>query len=142
MGGVDLRMRRTLRIRRRVLDEVMAHAAEASPSECCGLLIGTAHAVEQAWRARNLEDAPSAYLIDPADHFAAIRLARGARMDVIGAYHSHPASVPVPSKRDVAEALPGFVYLIVTPVPGAPVPVRAFWLEAGRVDAIELIAEE
>jgi proteasome lid subunit RPN8/RPN11 len=130
-----------LRIRQRVLDELIAHAREAGPDECCGLIIGTADLAERSVRARNLRESPGRYLIDPADHFAAIRTARADGLSVIGAYHSHPASPPLPSERDVAEATsPTFVYLIVGPG-GQDVPpaVRAFHLAPGRVEAIALI---
>src|SRR3989442_6447217 len=40
------------------------------------------------------------YLIDPADHFAAMRTARSNGRRVIGAYHSHPASAPTPSDSE------------------------------------------
>jgi proteasome lid subunit RPN8/RPN11 len=134
-------METALRIRQRVLDEVLAHAREAFPDECCGLIVGTTDVVERAVRARNLLGSPSRYLIDPADHFAAIRMARLDGWSVIGAYHSHPASPPIPSDSDVAEATsPSFAYLIVAPAsPEASGAVRAFHLAPGRIEPIELI---
>jgi proteasome lid subunit RPN8/RPN11 len=128
-----------LRISLDVVKAVLAHAEEASPSECCGLLIGTADAIARAWPARNVASSPSAYLVDPVDHFAAIRAAREAGMDVMGAYHSHPVSAPLPSQRDLAEALPRFLYLIVSP--GSAIPVRAFSLDSGVFEEVRLIPE-
>jgi proteasome lid subunit RPN8/RPN11 len=53
------------------------------------------------------------YIVRPDDHFAAIRLARAHALDVVGAYHSHPAGRPRPSTRDRVEAhAGGFIYLI------------------------------
>jgi proteasome lid subunit RPN8/RPN11 len=134
-------METALRIRQRVLDELLAHAREALPEECCGLIVGTPDLVERAVRARNLRGSPSRYLIDPADHFAAIRMARIDGWSVIGAYHSHPASPPLPSDRDVAEATsPTFAYLIVAPgSPAVSGAVRAFHLAPGRIEPIDLI---
>ena len=134
-------METVLRIRQHVVDELLAHAREAFPNECCGLIIGTAGSVECAVRARNLRGSPARYLINPADHFAAIRMARSAGFSVVGAYHSHPASSPLPSETDIVEATsPTFAYLIVSPgSPGVPAAVRAFHLAAGRIEAIELV---
>jgi len=98
--------------------DIIAHAHEEGPRECCGLLIGKVDVVERSVRARNLETRSTRYLIDPEDHFAAIRAARSEGREVIGAYHSHPASAPVPSPTDIAEANNGsdFLYVIVSPV--------------------------
>ena len=100
---------------RAVRDAVVAHARDAAPAECCGLLVGSAGAITSAIRARNIADSPSRFLIDPQDHIRARRDARAADLDVIGFYHSHPHSAPVPSATDVAEAsYPNHLYLIVS----------------------------
>ena len=132
----------TLRIRRDAVDEIVAHARDAFPDECCGLLVGTPESVECAVRARNLREGPARYLIDPADHFAAIRTARDKGLSVVGAYHSHPAGPPFPSETDVAEATsPAFVYLIVSAGSGREPPVvRAFRLAPGAIEEVELMA--
>jgi proteasome lid subunit RPN8/RPN11 len=113
-----------------VVEDVLAHAREEAPRECCGVLIGGEGTVERAVRARNLDGAPTRrYLIDPADHFRAIRAARALGKEVIGAYHSHPSGRAVPSPTDLAEANNGseFVYVIVSPGDGD---VRAYRCEA------------
>ena len=95
---------------------MLAHARAEAPRECCGLLVGKRDAIVRSVRARNLDPKATRYLIDPQDHFAAIRSARAEGLEVIGAYHSHPTSPPVPSPTDVAEADGGaeFVYVIVS----------------------------
>ena len=65
-------------VRASVLRDIAAHARQAAPDECCGLLIGTGARVESAHPALNLHRSPTRYLVDPADHFAAIRSARQA----------------------------------------------------------------
>ena len=113
-----------------VIESMLAHAREAAPRECCGLLVGKGQAIERSVRARNLDDRPARYLVDPENHFAAIRAARSEGRDVIGAYHSHPASAPVPSATDIAEANSSsdFVYVIVSLVDEE---IRAYRLEQG-----------
>ena len=117
-------------LRAAVVQDMLAHAREEAPRECCGLLIGKENAVARSVRARNLDTKAARYLIDPADHFAAIRGAREEGLEVIGAYHSHPASAPVPSSTDIAEANNGsdFLYVIVSP---AGEDVRAYRIDAG-----------
>ena len=99
-----------------VVVDMLAHARKEAPRECCGLLVGRGDTVARSVRARNLEPGPARYLVDPEDHFAAIRTARAEDMEVVGAYHSHPSSAPVPSATDIAEADSGrdFLYVIVS----------------------------
>lgn len=116
-----------------VVAELLAHAREEVPRECCGLLIGNGVAIERSVRGRNTAEEPTRrFLIDPADHFAAIRSARADALEVVGAYHSHPSTEPVPSQTDIAEANHGadFVYVIVSPVSEQ---VRAYSIDEGRV---------
>lgn len=89
---------------RRVLDDLLAHAREESPRECCGLLIGRDELVAGSARARNLEQSSVRFQIDPHDHIAAMRAARSSGLEVIGFYHSHPRSRAYPSPTDVEES--------------------------------------
>ena len=120
-----------------VIADMVAHAVEESPNECCGLLVGRRRSVERSVRARNLEAGPTRYLIDPADHLAAMKAARAEGLDVIGAYHSHPSSAPVPSASDIAEASGGvdFLYVIVAPASAA---VAGYFIKNGEVIVAEL----
>ncbi len=130
-----------VRIRRDALAAIGRHAAEVAPAECCGLLIGQATEIDEAVRARNLDDRPTRFLIDPADQFAAIRAARARGAAVVGAYHSHPASGPLPSDADLADAQdPDLLHIIVSLRRGADRPeARAFRLRGGNFDSVELV---
>ena len=99
-----------------VIADMLAHARQEAPRECCGLLVGNGDAVTRNVRARNLDERTTRYLVDPEDHFTAIREARSEGAEVIGAYHSHPTTDPVPSPSDIAEAYSAaeFVYVIVS----------------------------
>lgn len=110
---------------------LIAHAEREAPNECCGLLIGTGNTVVAVHPARNTVASHTRFTINPADHFLAIRKARAAGQEVIGAYHSHPASAALPSASDLAEASEGApLMLIVSLMPPTPM-VRAFMLEPG-----------
>ena len=101
-------------VRRAALDAVIAHARETAPAECCGMLLGARDVVTGTRRAGNLASDPNRFLIDPKDHIDARREARARGLDVVGFYHSHPHSAPVPSPTDLAEAsYPDHLYLIV-----------------------------
>lgn len=114
------------------LDTLLEHARRDAPRECCGLLIGAGARIDEAVPVANLAPGTTRYLIDPAGHFAALRRVRGTPRDVLGAYHSHPRSLAVPSPTDIAEALPGaFLYVIVSlAVPVQP-DIRAYRIVEG-----------
>jgi [CysO sulfur-carrier protein]-S-L-cysteine hydrolase len=129
-----------VKIPRAVIDEIIAHARQDAPNECCGLLIGRRDVVHRSFRARNLEPTPTRYLIDPKDHFAALRDARAERLQVIGAYHSHPNTDPVPSPSDIAESFSGsrFVYLIVSLKQTNTPSYGAYLLKSDGVEQVKL----
>jgi proteasome lid subunit RPN8/RPN11 len=114
-----------------VLDEIASHARAALPDECCGLLVGTTAGIVEAVRSINLADDPTRrFLIDPATHFETRRRAAERGLEVVGFYHSHPRSEPVPSATDLAGAsYPEHWYLIVKPL-AAGCEARMFRLDA------------
>jgi proteasome lid subunit RPN8/RPN11 len=108
-------------VRTGVLEAVVAHALDARPSECCGILLGKDDEIVEAVRAGNLAQSASRFLIDPRDHINVRRAARDRGLDVIGFYHSHPSSTGEPSATDLAEAsYPDHLYLIVGLAPSPP----------------------
>jgi proteasome lid subunit RPN8/RPN11 len=130
-----------VKIAQSVVDQMLTHAREAAPKECCGLLIGRRDSVERCVRTRNLAESPSRYLVDPEEHFAAIHDARLQGQRVVGAYHSHPVTEAVPSETDIAEAAGGseFLYLIVSLANGENgTDVRAYRLRNGTVKPVPL----
>ena len=123
-----------------VVTDLEAHAREARPAECCGVLIGTPGRVTESRRAANLSSDPHRFELDPQDHVRAIRDARGRGVAVIGFYHSHAAASPFPSAVDLAESsYPGALYLIVGfPANGERSAMRAFLLSPNGYDEVAL----
>src|SRR5436305_9126408 len=74
--------------------EIISHAREAAPQECCGLIGGTTLGVAQTiYRARNVAADPLvAYEAAPEDLFAAQREMRERGEKLLAIYHSHPRS--------------------------------------------------
>ena len=129
-----------MRIRRAVIDAIVEHARRERPLECCGLLVGDPDEVIGSRAARNAKNSTVVYLVDPRDHFEAIRHARAQGLAVVGAYHSHPRSPAQPSETDIREANdPGFVHVIVSLAKPEP-QVAAFRIEDGRAIPIRLAA--
>ncbi|SFR55488.1 desampylase [Halogeometricum limi] len=120
----------SLRLRTDARDAILAHAREGAlttpPSEVCGVLGGRrasgddgadTDAVAVAEPVANVaEDTRTQYVLDPAATVETIDAMEADGHDVVGFYHSHPESDPVPSRTDEQEARwTGYVYLVCHP---------------------------
>ena len=129
-----------IEVRRRVLDGVAAHAIAEAPLECCGLLVGTASRIDESVPTTNVEASQVRFRVDPRQHLELRRTLHGTDRAIVGSYHSHPASRPVPSPSDIAEAYyPEFVYVIVSLVTPESPEIRAFRIDSGNVAPVELV---
>jgi proteasome lid subunit RPN8/RPN11 len=99
-----------------VWQRLARHAAATLPEECCGLLIGHAHAVADAQPIANVApERTRHYRLDAGELLHAIRAAEAAGREIVGIYHSHPVGDPIPSATDLADAWPVYQYLILAP---------------------------
>lgn len=118
-----------MKIAREVVEAIVAHAREAAPAECCGVLVGGKSTIVAVVRARNLSTDPNRFDLDPQGHIHARRDARTRGLEVVGFYHSHPRSAADPSPTDLVEATyQGYLYAIVSLIRD-PAEVRIFRLE-------------
>jgi [CysO sulfur-carrier protein]-S-L-cysteine hydrolase len=117
-----------------------AHAHENPAEECCGLLAGRDGVITRAFQAANVSaSSATSYEIAPREIFDRIRETRASGLELLGIYHSHPSSPNEPSRRDVAQAYyPDAAYFILSPLPDAPRPVRAFSIRDGRVEELAI----
>src|SRR4030095_12703204 len=116
-------------LRRVHVDEILLHARQTSPSECCGLIGGTEDGrTRSIYRLTNVAPkTEGAYEAAPEELFFAQREMRQRGETLLAIYHSHPLAVdPTPSETDVRLAYyPTVAYLIVG-VGGTEPLVRAF----------------
>ena len=132
-----------IRLHAGVRQALLAHAREVAPRECCGLLIGTGSEVDGSIRSANVDPDPNRYQLDPVLHVATSRSLRGSRRKVLGVYHSHPHSPPVPSRTDLLEAYyPDFVWIIVSPGMPAAESVAAYRLAGEAFVEVNLLVVE
>ena len=133
-----------MNIRAEALNAIREHAMRDRPHECCGILIGADEAIVEAVAATNVAAEPTrCYEVSPAEHFAQIKRCRVTAgpqaLRIVGVYHSHPHSAPVPSPTDLEQAFEEYVYLIVGPVDGsAPFEIRGYRLVTGTFEELAL----
>lgn len=116
-----------------LIAELIEHARQAAGIECCGLLAG--HITDGVgfatarYPVENALASPTDYLTDARGMFLAFRSMRECGIELLAIYHSHPASAPVPSYRDIECNTYGesVVHLIVS-LGGTEPEVRGWWL--------------
>jgi proteasome lid subunit RPN8/RPN11 len=97
--------------------------------------------IEDAVPTRNASKQPTRYLVEPEDHFRILRDARRRGLEIVGAFHSHAITPPVPSETDLAEAHPHFLYVIASPDwdTGEGCDIRAWWLVDGNFQEVTIV---
>lgn len=106
-----------LRIRRDLLDQVLAHARRDHPDEACGVLVGPAGSdrPERFVPMLNAARSPTFYELAPEALLALYREMDAREEDPVVVYHSQTTTEAVPSRTDVALASePGAHYLLVS----------------------------
>ena len=110
-----------------ILDDIIAHAKELTPYECCGLLAGKDGVVSRLYRIKNIvamegaqnlssfdsakaahlerlapeERAEIAFVMDMQDFSSAKKDMRNNGLDLQVVYHSHPHDPARPSVTDI-----------------------------------------
>jgi len=124
-----------MRMTREQWAEIVSHAREEAPNECCGYMRLRDGSVEDVFRAVNERNSPYGYELG----FEALRAANELEDEGwgVGIYHSHPRSAPEPSQTDInLAAYPGWLQLIVS-LENEPV-IRAWRIDNGNVSEEEL----
>ena len=129
-----------MKISRRLLDEIVAHAREDMPNECCGLIGGSDGVAEVVHRVENAARSPLRFEMDPQGQYDAWKAIEDAGQEFLAIYHSHTKTAAYPSQTDVNESVawPEQLYLIVSLAdPEAP-EVKGYRLEDKRIADAEL----
>ena len=152
-----------LTIPQTIVDEMLAHARELHPFECCGLLAGkdgrilahypitntiardqrAIHVFQDA-NVKRLDElsattrAEVAYFMDPKELLAAFKDIRQRDLELSVIYHSHTRSPAYPSQTDIGLAYyPETAYLIISLENKARPDLRAFWISDRSVRPAE-----
>jgi len=131
-----------------MVDDLVAHAREEAPNECCGVIAVTAErshsgrpaVAARVYRAVNAAASPLRFEVDGRELLRAIDdiEQRGSELGAI--YHSHTRTAPYPSQTDInfAAAWPGLEWVIVGLAGDGAPEVRSYAIDGGHVRAVEL----
>ena len=127
-----------MKISTQIHDELIAHAREEAPNECCGLIGGNDGVAMTVYRASNAEASPLRYNLDPQDQFRIMTEMEERGEELAAIYHSHTASPAYPSQTDInLAAYPDALYLIVSLAEGER-ELRGYRIDDGEVTEVEL----
>ena len=120
------------------IEEMIAHAREEAPDECCGLLAGRDGRSERVLRMTNAAHSPLRFQVDPLEVMRALEAIDEAGLEVAALYHSHTRTAPYPSQTDVtyAEAWPGTPWIIVGLANGGDAEVRTYRIDGSAVSEL------
>ncbi len=132
-----------MRIARSLIDEMVAHAREDLPNECCGMVGGSDGRATSVVPVANAAASPLRFEMDPQGQYDALKEIEDGGDELLAIYHSHTKSAAFPSQTDVNQAVnwPDAIYVIVSMEdPEAP-DVKAYWLKDLKIADAELVVE-
>jgi proteasome lid subunit RPN8/RPN11 len=131
-----------MKISQALVDEMIVHALEERPNECCGMVGGSGGVATKVIPVRNSAASPLRYEMDPKGQFDALK-AIEADGELLAIYHSHTKSAAYPSQTDVNQAQnwPEPIYLIVSLTDVDNPDVKGFHLADLKIADAELVVE-
>jgi proteasome lid subunit RPN8/RPN11 len=128
-----------MRIPRALLDEIIEHARNDLPNECCGIVASENGEGVKVFRATNAEASPVRYSLDPREQYRITMEIEDRGWELGAIYHSHTRSEPYPSQTDVNLAFyPDAIYVIVSLRKPDEPEMRAFRIADERVEEVTL----
>jgi proteasome lid subunit RPN8/RPN11 len=130
-----------LQLPRHIREDMFAHARCELPNECVGLLAGVISGgmgrVVKRYPLVNAAASPREYLSQPESMFAAYRDMRERGLEILGVYHSHPSSDPVPSRTDLERNYGGEVVNFIISLKNEAPELRGWWLKESSYEELE-----
>jgi [CysO sulfur-carrier protein]-S-L-cysteine hydrolase len=131
-----------VRFSRALLDQIIEHARQDLPNECCGIVASDNGAAVKVFRAANAEGSPVRYSLDPREQYRITMEIEEQGWELGAIYHSHTRSEAYPSQTDVNLAFyPEAIYLIVSLRKPDDPEVRAFRIADERIEEVALAVE-
>jgi [CysO sulfur-carrier protein]-S-L-cysteine hydrolase len=131
-----------VKIARDLYEQMIVHAREEAPNECCGMVGANDGRALAVYRAVNAEASPLRFRIDPEEQLELHNKIEEAGLELGAIYHSHTRTEPRPSQTDInfAKLWPGVLWIIVGLANGEP-DVRTWRIDDGRVSDAELVVD-
>ena len=130
-----------MKIKKDIINKIIAHAQKGAPIEMCGYLTGQDNIVSKHYELTNIDHSEDHFSFDPQEQFAAVKDARANGLEVCAVYHSHPVTPARPSQEDIRLAYdPSISYVIISLADGVE-DVKSFKIRDAQVtpETIEIV---
>jgi len=128
-----------MRITRAIIEMIIAHAEQDAPVEACGFLFGMEGKITRHRPVTNIERRTDHFTFEPNEQLASYQEAVRNALEIIGVYHSHPATPAVPSAEDIRLARKqDLLHVLISLVEGEKT-VRGFYIKDGKAEEEPLI---
>jgi [CysO sulfur-carrier protein]-S-L-cysteine hydrolase len=129
-----------MRIAQSLVEEMVAHAREDLPNECCGMVGGSGGEATSVIRVANSAASPLRYEMDPQEQYDALKAIEAEGGELLAIYHSHTKSAAYPSQTDVNQAVswPEQIYVIISLADEDVPDVKAYLLKDLRIADVEI----
>ncbi|CAM3819718.1 MULTISPECIES: M67 family metallopeptidase [Tsukamurella] len=134
-----------LRIRRDLVDAMIAHARRDHPDEACGVIAGPegSDRPDRFVEMLNAERSPTFYRFDSGEQLTVWREMDARDEEPVVIYHSHTATEAYPSRTDVSYASePNAHYVLISTRDPETAEVRSYRIVGGVVTEEPLEIEE
>lgn len=122
--------------------QIVEHCQQEFPLEACGIVAGLEGRVLKVYTLTNRDQSPVSYFIEPRDLFRVVKDLRANGWEMAGIYHSHVATAPYPSQRDInMAAYPDAVYIILSLSDFNNPEHRTFTIRDGQVEEVPLLVK-
>jgi [CysO sulfur-carrier protein]-S-L-cysteine hydrolase len=120
--------------------QIFEHCMAERPNEACGLLAGRGERIHRVFPARNKEQSPVRYEIEPADLIRIFHEIEDDDLELVGIFHSHVYTQAYPSQTDIRLAYyPDALYVLVSLLNERQPLLRAFTIVDGQVNEVEVV---
>ncbi len=135
-----------LKLSRRHMDTIVAHARIGLPHEACGLLAGercnNERIVRKVYALTNTDASAEHFSMDAREQFRAIADMRSLGLELLGNFHSHPATPARPSQEDIKLAFdPSLSYAIISLMESEP-GLKSFRVQQGTAREEDIVVFE
>lgn len=132
-----------MKIKKRVIEQIISHAKKDIPLEACGYLAAGAGIVTAAYELTNIDQSSEHFSFDPKEQFWVMRDARAKGLEICAVYHSHPASPARPSPEDIKLAFDARMFYVIVSLVEGKDEVRAFKIKGQQAypESLEVIED-
>ena len=123
-----------MKIPQNIVEAIYVQATQEAPLEACGYLAGKGEEVTKHYPMTNIDQSAEHFTLDPKEQFAVIKQVRAEELEIIGVYHTHPATPARPSKEDIRLAYDPEISYIIASLANDQKDIKSFKIRHGVVE--------